>query len=188
MASIFYTYSYGLLNFVVKDNKRLDRCTKVVLLDYESLGGVKLDKIDKKEVTDRHKAKQEIHFLYKQNFLKLIDNEVFMSMEMYLRQLIDRFNLSKWFENKIEFWEKKYKNMNYNQDIVFEMILRNCDFFKQFLKTKSEIKIALSEVFLSDAVGLYRTAKEQGFTATYRSFYKLYEKTLANDFDLIFEL
>ena len=74
---------FSMLDFVEKDNNRLDRCTNINLFDYDKLSAVYLDKVEKSEVTDRHKATQEIHFIEKQKHLKKINVETYETLKNY---------------------------------------------------------------------------------------------------------
>jgi hypothetical protein len=188
LASIFYTFSYNLIGFVQKDNKRLDRSTKINLIDFEKLNSQKLEKVTKKEVTDRHKAKQEIHFVKKQSLLNLIDKNTYETISGYIDNLVNRFNLERWLNKKEKFWETKYKNMNRNEEIVFELILENTDYWKSYFKEKDKVNEALTYQLEENLIYYYRQAREKGFTAKYESFRKFYYQTIERDFDKIFEI
>lgn len=107
LASIFKTQAHNFFDFYIKDNSNVSRCTGIRLIDYEMLGAELLEKIQKKEVNDRYKAKLTLHLIYKLWYTGKLDEQALDND--FVNDLLFRFDLGEWLNNKIEDWVRLYQ-------------------------------------------------------------------------------
>lgn len=113
LASLVRTSFKNFFEFIeVNDDKNVSRKKKIEFIDWESIGGKRLERLSTKQTTEIYRMKQAaktMHLIY------LSTGEKHYSQ--IATEIAININCLDWYIEKLEYWEKEWrKNMGENKD------------------------------------------------------------------------
>lgn len=167
LASLCKTHFENFFEFVHNKDTNISRCESVQLIDWDMLGACLLEKIDKKQVNDRYKAKLTIHLLMKLHYQDLISDALKSESMPYIEKLLCDFDLRQWYAGKLSEWKDAYY-LPTNKRIVKEHIK------SQLARAGFKVLGALDYIRnVADLKMDYSMCKKQGFWGDWHKFLEI---------------